>query len=607
MLGQPAKGISGDLASPAEPVLVRRARVLAVRIAAGLLSRLLGTADGRTVVTMAARELSLILRSRDWHRHLGTWTAFNASLIALPMLYRAGAERWLFPSSTGWFLLCGYSLQVGVALFMVQWTVRRLRHDTYSNRLDELVLTRCSAADIAMGEACASAVASLWLVAASMPACVLIAAIGGREASAALLLALSLIPAGSLGVWFGMGWGLAFTFRRPGAALSPITDWWTKGPVLGPIWIAWCALMFFTLAWAMLGLVPGGSALVGRVAGWAMQIAQYAFWHLNPVLTVGGAAGAWPTTWLTDWLAALAFAAFMMRKSMDSVQLAIGELPQREQRKDDEVYWIHHHLHPFMQFGEARRPVPQYRDGGDVIAAFDTALGHRVYLHPFLWSLAIMAYLFLLGWSMLVPHLGRGTGIAAVLVPATGALLLMSGGVAVSFGWERDQGRWPALAVLPISNVWLAAGKIKGVVRPTLWIGLVAGMTALLLGWRGAIEVEASLWMALHVIAFPVALACVTATLALSTPTVGEALYRWAVLGAIPTVAWLLPPPIGGDDGLALPFSPPLLVLLLVAKGPNPALLQGAWVSFALEVIGVVSAFVIFHLYLREWTVGERD
>jgi len=337
---------------------------------------------------------------------------------------------------------------------------------------------------------------------------------------------------------------------------------------------------------------------------WAVR---YVTWNFNPLFVMGGAAEMWKTNWATDWLALLFVLLFMMRKSMDAVQLSLATINERNAVRKAMDCWVHHDVHYFMQYGEEKRRQPNYRDGANPLAAFDSALGHRVYLHPFLWCVAIMGWLFLVFWSLLVPHMGLATGLVAVLLPATGSLLLMSGGVAVSFGWERDQHRWSALAVLPIPDLHLALGKIKGVVRPTLWVGLIASATALLLGWRGTLPLESSLWMALHVITFPVALACVTATLALTTPTLGEAISRWAVLGAIPAIATILPPPIGGFGGLALPFSPPLLVLFLVTHGPVPELVRGAWVSLALEVVGLIASLFILRFYLRRWTVGETD
>jgi len=334
---------------------------------------------------------------------------------------------------------------------------------------------------------------------------------------------------------------------------------------------------------------------------------QQAVRHWNPFLTVGAVIGAWRSTWITDWLVLAGIMLFMMRKSMDSVQIALATLPERDLPPHAGDAWVHHDVHYFLQYGEGKRREPQYRDGGNAVAAFDIALGHRVFFHPFLWTLALLAYLFLLGWSLLVPELGRFTGAAAVLLPATGALMLISGGVAVSFGWERDQHRWPSLAMLPIDDLRLALGKIKGVVRPTLWLGLMASLTALLLGWRGALAPQAALWMSLHVLVFPVALGCVTATMALTTPSLGEALYRWALGGAIPSFATLLPPPIGGEGGVALPFSPPLLVLLIVIEGPTHALIRGAWIAFGLELFGIALSLVILKLFLRRWTVGEKD
>jgi hypothetical protein len=114
-------------------------------------------------------------------------------------------------------------------------------------------------------------------------------------------------------------------------------------------------------------------------------------------------------------------------------------------------------------------------------------------------------------------------------------------------------------------------------------------------------------WMGVHVLLFPVALAYVTACLALTTPSLDEALWRWAVLGAIPSIAFLLPEPIGGDGGLALPFTPPLLVLILVINGATPELVRGAWISLGLETVGIGASLFILNRFLRQWTVGEKD
>ncbi|HEU4753010.1 MAG TPA: hypothetical protein VFU47_07865 [Armatimonadota bacterium] len=575
------------------------------RIGAGLLARVLGTADGRAVAAMAARELSLILRSREWHLFAGKWCLLTAAILLIPLLYRSDFGNWSRPSGPGWFVLCGYALQIGLGLSMVQWTMRRIRRDIHTNRLDELLLSRCSPADIAMGEALASAIASLWLVVAAFPACLFVSAMGGLGVAGAVRLAISLAPAGALGVWFGMGWGLAFALRRT-AAIVPLTQWWFLGPFM-PIYVGWAALGCFPTAWALLRLIPGGERFLGGVVGVLFWLAKAVVQHGNPLLVVGAAGGQWGSTWITDWLVLFLISVFMMRKSMDAVQLSLGSLEERERRQDGEDAWIHHDSHHFVQYDEKRRREPNYRDGGNAVAAFDAALGHRVFLHPFIWTLLLMAYLFMVGWSLLVPDMGALTATAAVLIPATAALLLMSGGVAVSFGWERDQHRWPALAVLPIPDISLALGKIKGVVRPTLWTCLLASVTALVMGWRGALHMEVALWMALHVTIFPIALACVSATLALTTPTLGEALYRWAILGAIPSLAVILPYPIGGNGGMALPFTPPLLVLMLVLNGPTPELIRGAWIALGLEVFGTAGALLILSFLLRGWTVGERD
>jgi hypothetical protein len=588
-----------------------KVRGLVVRAGVALLGRLLGEADAHTVAAMALREFSLIFRSREWRRALVIWWAVCAAVLAVPILYRSDIGRWTSPSGKEWLTGCGYALQIALALFMARWSAGRLRHDLYTDRLDELMLTKCSAADIAMGEALASAVASLWLVMASFPVCFFLAAMGGGGWSTAAMLALSLAPAGALGVWFGMGWALTFTFRRPSAALQPMTDWWVKAPGV-PAWLIWGCVLALTPLSAVGVLIPGGVAFIARLLVVVQVVVQHVFWHWNPVLTVAGASGILRTTWATDWLVLALFTLFMMRTSMDAVDRALADLPEREHDRYRADLWIHHDVHYFTQYGfnadaEAKRREPAYYDAGNPIAAFDVALGHRVYLHPFLWLVAILGYLFCVGWSLLTPEMGKYTATFAVLLPATGALLLMSGGVAVSFAWEQDQHRWPSLAVLPMENHRIALGKVKGVVRPTLWLCFVGGLTALFMAWRGALEWQSALWMGLHVIVFPIALAGVSAVLALTRKNLEETIFWWAFLGAIPTLATILPAPIGGEGGWALPFSPPLLALLIVIEGPTAALVRGAWISFGLEVVGILGSLAVLGLYLREWTVGEHD
>jgi hypothetical protein len=588
------------------PRLSRKLYLLGLLWATRGLAKCLGTADGKAVLVMGGRELGLILRSWVWYRFILAWIGFCGCVMAVPVLYRSEIGNWMRPSGIQWFLICGYVLQAGVGLFMVQWTVRRLRRDLYTSRLDELLLTRCSAADIAMGEALATAIASLWLVGATLPVALFLAGMAGQGWGTALRLVISLAPAAGLGVWFGMGLGLAFTLRRPSAAFGPMTDWWIKTPFI-PVYVIWGLLLFVPIVWAVLALIHGGIWFLLQCLFILQWLVHHVVQHWNPLLTVAGAAGQWDTTWFSDWLVLFAVTGFMMRKSMDSVQASMEALPDRDLIHGDEEHWIHHNVHYFTQFGNEKRRVADYRDGRNPIAAFDVALGHRIYLHPFLWVLALMAYVSLLGWALFFPAYGVLAGTAAVLLPATMALLMMSGGVAVSFGWERDQHRWPSLAVLPIESHRLALGKIKGVVRPTLWMALCASLTALLLGVRGVLHADVALWMSVHVLVFPVALAFVSACLALTTPTLAESLLRWAVLGAIPTLATILPPPVGGETGFALPLTPPLLVLILVARGPIPALIRACWIALGLEVFGIAVALVVLAVFLRPLTVGEKD
>src|SRR5687767_4606904 len=78
-----------------------RLRALLVRAGAGLLSRLLGTADGRAVGVVASREFSLIFRSWEWQRFIGLWLLFCAAVVAAPLLIRSQTGQWRNPDGQG--------------------------------------------------------------------------------------------------------------------------------------------------------------------------------------------------------------------------------------------------------------------------------------------------------------------------------------------------------------------------------------------------------------------------------------------------------------------------------------------------------------------------
>lgn len=597
LTGRPGSASGGTVPGPAQP---RRLGAVAARIA----RRVLKASDGAAVATMTAREFSLTLRSAHFRKFLAVWQAFCALLVLTPLLYRSQLGLWNHPDGRLWYLILAHCFAVGAAFLSAQWAMRRLRRDLYTSRLDELLLTRCTAGDVALGVGLASGMAAALLVSTGLPACLLMTALAGAGPGSAVALLATAMLAAMLGVWFGMGWGLAFASRAAGA-IWPMTQWWILAP-LTPVIVAWSLLGAFPILWLLLGLVPGGQAVVEVVASAARSLVLYLLQSWNPLLVIGASIGEWGAPWVTSWAALLAMTIFLTAKSAEAIQIALAALQERGAARRRSDAWIHHDVHYFLDYGQDSRRHPHYRDGANAVAAFDVALGHRVFIHPFLWCLALMAYLFFLGWTMLVPDLGRWTATAAVLIPATAALLMMSCGVAISFGWERDQDRWMGLAALPMTDAQLALGKIKGVVRPTLWLNLLAAVTAVVIGWRGAVPMTIAWWMALHVLVFPVALAFASATLALTTPTIGEAISRWAVLGAIPTFAYLLPPPIGGDSGIALPISPPLMVLVLVAHGPTSELIAACWAALALEIFGVMLALLILGYFLRRWTVGEK-
>jgi len=578
------------------------------RLASSLAGQLLGSLDGHLTSALAWREWRLALRSRGWQRLALLWCCWAAGTACIPLLYRPSFAAWGRPSGLVWLTVWGYLMQLSAGVAMAGWSIRQLRADLDGHRLDELLLTQAHPVDITMGRALGLAAASWWLVMAAFPAAVLLTALGGVSPWVALRLTLTIAPVAMLGVWFGLGWGLRFSLRRP-AGPSPLTHWWISVPLV-PLIVAWAGLGLLTLLWGWLKFIPHGHDALGFLWRELRLALGYLIANWNPLLTVGAATGLTDHLrghpfWLTNWLALGAYAAFMIRKSTAALQLSLGRVEEREVSEVDLDHWMHHNPRAFDTYYTGARAQPRY-DFGSAIRAFDIARGHRVYLHPFLWASAITIWAFLLFWGLLAPHLARVSSLVAVLIPATGALLLMSGGVATSFGWERQQGRWPGLAALPDSNLRLALGKISAVVRQTLWVGMAAMLTALVLGWRGALALEPAYWTALHVLLFPVALAFVSAVLALTTPSLGEAIWRWLVLGSLPAIATVLPPPLGGLGGWSLPLSPPLLVLLINVYGPAPELVRAAWVALALEGIGVAGALWILARYLRRWTVGER-
>ncbi|HTE18565.1 MAG TPA: hypothetical protein VK689_09320, partial [Armatimonadota bacterium] len=169
MLGHTTKKWRPRLAAPPTLPPAGRLRLRLNALGVAGLARVLGAADGHAVGTMTLRELALTLRSREWNQYLFMWALFCAGVLAIPILYRSDIGNWQQPSGAAWSVICGYTLQAAITFCMIQWSIRRLRKDLYSNRLDELLLTRCTPADIAMGEALSAAIASLWLVAASFP------------------------------------------------------------------------------------------------------------------------------------------------------------------------------------------------------------------------------------------------------------------------------------------------------------------------------------------------------------------------------------------------------------------------------------------------------
>lgn len=190
--------------------------------AAAVFRRLLGAADGQVTAALAYRELRLTLRSRQWQRFLLLWTCWSAALVCVPLLYRLSFGAWSSPSGLVWLTAWGYAMQLSAGVAMANWAIRQLRQDLEGPRLDELLLTRATPADIAMGRACGLACVSLWMAAASLPAGILLTALGGVSPAIALRLMLAIIPVGMLGVWFGLGWGLAFSLRRPGGRLRSL-------------------------------------------------------------------------------------------------------------------------------------------------------------------------------------------------------------------------------------------------------------------------------------------------------------------------------------------------------------------------------------------------
>ena len=614
--------VSEAAPAPAPVAPLRKLRGPVRRVSLGLLRRLAGRADWDLILSLALRQVQITVRSRSWQRLTAWWVLYSGLGLIAAMLFRPTFGAWQSPTGITWFVGWGYAMQASLLLVMAYCTARCLARDLAAGRLDELLLTAATPADIALGSSLAYAVCSLWLVAALLPVSLFMAAVGGCGIAEALRMVLTIAPTGTLGVGLGMGWGLLLSFRRTVLA-APISVWWFFGPVVP--WIVILAASKFLIAlWPLLGLIPFGGDVMRVLFGGIRWVLVSLLVHWNPLFAAAGAGGwsiesiathpavrsigagvGWEPHWLTTFAALVGATFFMVWRSVEAVQQGLRTLVDRHPRHSGIDFWVHHSPRYFWQYTHRRRVMPTY-DGDNPIAAFDMVFGHRVFLHPFFWCLSVLGFIHLSLWTLLVPRFGAGTGTAAVMIPATLAVALMSGGVALSIAYERDQNRWPFLAMLPLTDFQIAAGKLVAALRSSAWLAIVAATMALVMGWRGAFDPEVTPWIALQVLLSPMAMAVVAAAISQATPSLAEAVWRWFLLVTVPAALVALPYPIGGLDGWALPFSPPLMVVALGTHGSDPMLLQHAQTSLLFQAVLAGTSLLVLSRCLRRWALPER-
>ncbi|MGV3721613.1 MAG: hypothetical protein ACO1SX_11945 [Actinomycetota bacterium] len=513
----------------------------------------LADVDWEVVRSLWAREMLIAIRSRAWMRLLA-WFAFGTALLALlPLLYRLAPGHWVTPGNFRWLQVWSMGTAVLLLAAVSGWTRRGIARELRGGALEEILLTGSGPADILLGKSLAAACLTSLLVLAAFPALILAVAIGGRDPFALPRLALTL----ACYAYMGLCLGLEYSFRQPGSSTT-----------LSRMWSAiWLVMLIGNLA---------------RFAvNWTWLAAPRKFLiAYNPISALMAAGGGRVERWP---LGIALFLVLLILLTLVSFRLLRREWSEAA-AKLDEGNWIRRALRPRREeaAGETEsRPV-----WDNAIRSFEETFGYRIRIPKWVWIVtAVVASLLLL-----IPKPEIGRSLFALFFWAAAATAAHNG--CAAFARERETGRWEELALLPLTDREIAAGKISTGGRT--WMGLAllgAGCLIASALWAGKANLDLWVWAAVSLIAVPWAMTRLGGLLGLITANAEEAQWRISLLStALPTLLSM-----GALNGFQLDWasaiSPGLAAVMSIAAGALPS---SAWLGSTLyALLGAAAGWLV--------------
>jgi hypothetical protein len=261
--------------------------------------------------------------------------------------------------------------------------------------------------------------------------------------------------------------------------------------------------------------------------------------------------------------------------------------------KLDQGNWLRRALRP--RRSEEPETCPPGRRPENPIRAFDENYGYRIRIPAWAWIITAAVSLLLL----LIPKAEVGRCLFALCFWAAAWTAAHNG--CAAFARERETGRWEELALLPLSDGEIAAGKLA--TGADTWLGFSAlGGCCLIAAalWSRTADFNLWMWATLSLLAVPWAMTRIGGLIGLVTASSEEAQWRAALVSTIlPTLL-----SIGALSGFQLVWataaSPVFSAVSAVAAG---SVSGHAWVGSGLYLaLGAVSGWLI-STRLRQWAL----
>jgi hypothetical protein len=236
-------------------------------------------------------------------------------------------------------------------------------------------------------------------------------------------------------------------------------------------------------------------------------------------------------------------------------------------------------------------------DGVNPLTALETRHGHRVRIEKLAWIVGGVLLFLLLAFIPNAPVV-RGT---------YGALLWLTCLVAGHNGCaplarERERGGWEELALLPLTDGELAAGKLGPGVRTVLGLSLTA-IAALVVSYLRAPGVGPGwlLWGGVSLLLLPASFTALGALAGLLSPAAEEAHWRVGLLStALPAI--LLTGMLFGLQVRGAELLSPLFGALSAAGSGHIS--AAAWIgTLGYAALGMTAAWLL-RMRFREWALG---